>query len=64
MECNNDLPRETKSNSVGGFRLRGSVCARWAGRFVVSVAQVSVSSNAVDGVVVFSGMGVANYLSQ
>ena len=44
-----DPTRLTKPKSVEDFRLRGSVCAGITGRFVVSVAQVSASSNAVDG---------------
>ena len=48
-EFSADPPRLTKPKSVGDFRLRGSVCAGITGRFVVSVAQVSASSNAVDG---------------
>jgi hypothetical protein len=49
-----DPTRLTKPKSVRDFRLRGSVCAGITGRFVVSVAQVSASSNAVDGLWHFS----------
>jgi hypothetical protein len=44
-----DPTRLAKPKSVGDFRLRGSVFAGITGRFVVSVAQVTASSNAVDG---------------
>jgi hypothetical protein len=43
-----DPTRLTKPKLVGDFRLRGSVCAGFIGRFEHTVAQVSASSNTVE----------------
>jgi hypothetical protein len=43
-----DLHRETEPKFVGDFGLPGSVCAGLTGRFAVSVAQLSASSNGVE----------------
>src|SRR5882757_8435695 len=48
-----DLHRETEPKFVGDFGLRGSVCADLTGRIAVSVAQVSTSSNRVEGLLFF-----------
>jgi hypothetical protein len=48
-----DLHRETEPKFVGDFGLRGSVCAGLTGRIAVSVAQVSNSSNRVEGLLFF-----------
>jgi hypothetical protein len=44
-----DLHRETTPKFTGDFGLRDSVCAGLTGRFAVSVAQVSTSSNRIEG---------------
>ena len=49
----NDLHRETEPKFVGDFGLRGSVCAGLTGRIAVGVAQVSTSSNWVEGLLFF-----------
>ena len=49
-----DLHRETSPKEVGDFGLRGLVCAGLTGRFAASVAQVSASSNRVEGLRLFA----------
>ena len=49
-----DLHRETTPKFAGDFGLRDSVCAGFTGTFAVSVAQVSTSSNRVEGLFPFA----------
>ena len=49
----NDLHRETEPKFVGDFACGGSVCAGLIGGIAVSVAQVSTSSNRVEGLLFF-----------
>ena len=49
-----DLHRETTPKFAGDFGLRDSVCAGLTGRFAVSVAQVSTSSNRIEGLFPFA----------
>jgi len=53
-----DLLPETKPEEVGNFGLRGSVCAGLTGRFAVSVAQVSASSNMVEALLLLAMIAV------
>jgi hypothetical protein len=48
-----DLHRETETKFVANVGLRGSVCAGLTGRIAVSVAQVSTSSNRMEGLLFF-----------